>query len=445
MTRTVDPRMETPTRRGVQNEVPPRITPDQFELIFEHAPGLFLVLEPKLPYRIVAVSDAYLRATMTRRDAILGRGIFDVFPDNPADASATGVRNLGESLQRAAHERAADTMAVQKYDIRKPETEGGAFEERYWSPVNSPVLDKDGQVVFIIHRVEDVTGFVRLKQMGEDQSKLAAALRARAEAREAEIFLRAQEVAEANRRLREANARLAATVKALAAANEGLESFAYIVSHDIKEPVRAIQAYHELIEEKAIDAEVREMVRKSHASTDRLANLVQGLLEVSHASRLEPEDIRPLSVKDVIQSEMCATRYASWYEEERVQFAIHEDPLDITVRATPEHLCQIFGNLLLNAAKHNKTAAPRVLVMVQPSKDADGRVQVTVEDNGNGFDENMLRQFDRVKPGRPTTLRGGFGLIIVRRAVERLGGSIALARSASLGGARVCITLPGGP
>ncbi|MFN7976085.1 MAG: PAS domain-containing protein, partial [Acidobacteriota bacterium] len=133
-----------------------------FRSLFESVPGLYLVLAPDLT--IVAVSDAYLAATMTRRDAILGRGIFDVFPDNPDDPGATGVSNLRASLDRVRVHRAADTMAVQKYDIRRPESEGGGFEERFWSPVNSPVLGPGGDLVFIIHRVEDVTEFVRLKE-----------------------------------------------------------------------------------------------------------------------------------------------------------------------------------------------------------------------------------------------------------------------------------------
>src|SRR6188768_1898343 len=132
-----------------------------FQLLFEAAPGSFLVLKPD--FTIVAASDAYLRATMTDRSAILGRGLFDVFPDNPEDPSATGARNLRASLERVLETRVADTMAVQKYDIPKPTTEGGGFEERYWSPLNTPVLDANGVVKYIIHRVEDVTDFVRLK------------------------------------------------------------------------------------------------------------------------------------------------------------------------------------------------------------------------------------------------------------------------------------------
>src|SRR6185295_3807750 len=68
-----------------------------FRLLFESAPGLYLVLAPDLT--IVAVSDAYACATMTQRRDILGRHIFDVFPDNPADVDATGVHNLRLSLE----------------------------------------------------------------------------------------------------------------------------------------------------------------------------------------------------------------------------------------------------------------------------------------------------------------------------------------------------------
>ena len=67
-----------------------------FHRLFESVPGLYLILLPDLT--IVAVSDAYLEATMTERSSIIGRGLFDVFPDNPDDPGATGVSNLRASL-----------------------------------------------------------------------------------------------------------------------------------------------------------------------------------------------------------------------------------------------------------------------------------------------------------------------------------------------------------
>jgi PAS domain S-box-containing protein len=141
-------------------------TEPNFKALFEAAPGLFLVLDPAADLAIVAVSDSYLRATMTRRADILGRRLFEVFPDNPDDPGATGTRNLAASIARAIASRAPDEMAVQKYDIRRPAEEGGGFEERWWSPVNTPVVDGSGNVQYVIHRVDDVTALVRAENRG---------------------------------------------------------------------------------------------------------------------------------------------------------------------------------------------------------------------------------------------------------------------------------------
>lgn len=147
------------------------LTGPDFRRLFESGPGLYLVLDPQL--RIVAVSDAYCRATMTNRSDILGRHLFEVFPDNPDDNAANGVANLRASLGRVFDFRQPDAMALQKYDIRKPEDQGGGFEERYWSPLNTPILDAAGQVAWIIHRVEDVTELVRLRAEEKDYGVLA--------------------------------------------------------------------------------------------------------------------------------------------------------------------------------------------------------------------------------------------------------------------------------
>jgi PAS domain S-box-containing protein len=152
-----------------------------FRLLFESGPGCELVLTPGLA--IVAVSDAYLQATMTRREAVVGRQLFDVFPDNPDDPGATGVANLRASLGRALSQRRPDQMAPQKYDIRRPEAEGGGFEERYWSPLNTPVFAAGGEIAYIIHHVEDITEVVRLQQQGHAQDRALRELSVRSEAR----------------------------------------------------------------------------------------------------------------------------------------------------------------------------------------------------------------------------------------------------------------------
>jgi PAS domain S-box-containing protein len=176
----------------------------EYREVFESSPGNYLLLSPDLT--IVGVTDAYLRTTMTRRDDILGRSLFDVFPDNPNDPNATGVRNLRASLTRVLEHKRSDRMALQKYDIRRPEPEGDGFEERYWSPLNTPVLDASGEVRYIIHWVEDVTAFIRLKQETERDHVSAEALTSPAGRMEADGFLQVEAV-ETTRKLRESERR----------------------------------------------------------------------------------------------------------------------------------------------------------------------------------------------------------------------------------------------
>jgi signal transduction histidine kinase len=167
-----------------------------FEIIFESVPGLYLILDAGLT--ISAVSNAYLAATMTERQQILGKNLFEVFPDNPDDLTATGATNLRASLNFVIQHKKPHTMAVQKYDIRKPD---GTFEEKYWSPLNKPVLDNEGKIIYIIHRVEDVTEFVKMKQADEAKSEATEQLRLHATAMEHELYSRAQELQNINKHL----------------------------------------------------------------------------------------------------------------------------------------------------------------------------------------------------------------------------------------------------
>ena len=136
-----------------------------FRLLFEATPVPYLVLTPD--FTMVAANEARLRATMTTREQILGRALFDVFPDNPNDPGATGVRNLRASLMRVLQNRLPDAMPIQKYDIPAHGSDG-AFEVRYWSPLNTPVFDASGKLVYILHQVEDVTERILERQVVEE-------------------------------------------------------------------------------------------------------------------------------------------------------------------------------------------------------------------------------------------------------------------------------------
>ncbi|MFE0644967.1 PP2C family protein-serine/threonine phosphatase [Streptomyces sp. NPDC058877] len=173
-----------------------------YAALFAATPSPYLVLGSDLV--IAEVNRAYLEATGRTREELLGRYLFDAFPDNPADPDADGVRNLNASLHRVLLSREPDTMALQKYDI--PVTNRpGTFEERWWSPINTPILALDGTVEWIIHRVEDVTAFIQSRASG-DRTSPTGQLTER-EALEAELYARARELQRLNEELRQSHAR----------------------------------------------------------------------------------------------------------------------------------------------------------------------------------------------------------------------------------------------
>ena len=150
-----------------------------FQRILEGLPGHVLVLAPDGPrFTILAASDAYLRATLTERAEIVGKGVFEVFPDNPDDPETKAVDVARTSFQRVVDERRADVMGIRRHDVRRPEAAGGGFEERYWQPLNSPILGDNGRVVCIVHQVEDVTEAVLHGQKGVELRAANVALRA---------------------------------------------------------------------------------------------------------------------------------------------------------------------------------------------------------------------------------------------------------------------------
>ena len=158
-----------------------------FRALFESAPGAYLALAPDLDFTILGATRAYLETTATTRDAIVGRSLFDVFPDPPGDPGATGTVNLRASLRRAVETAKPDSMPVQRYPIRLGD---GRWEERHWKPSNTPVVDSDGRVSAIIHCVEDVTELVRLQAaaaMLEERTEEAEHARADAAAAEQRI------------------------------------------------------------------------------------------------------------------------------------------------------------------------------------------------------------------------------------------------------------------
>ncbi|MFC8360171.1 PP2C family protein-serine/threonine phosphatase [Streptomyces griseorubiginosus] len=166
-----------------------------YAAVFQALPGVVALVTPDLVF--ADVNEEFLGVSGRRREEIVGRYFFDVFPDNPNDRAATGMRNLAASLRRVLDTGERDAMALQRYDVEDPERPG-EWQVRYWSPVNAPVLGPDGKVALVVHRVEEVTELMRAR--GGPRGSRARVL-------EAELYTRARELQEFNERLRQAHAR----------------------------------------------------------------------------------------------------------------------------------------------------------------------------------------------------------------------------------------------
>ncbi|MEW2511132.1 SpoIIE family protein phosphatase [Streptomyces sp. NPDC046870] len=151
---------------------------------------------------IIDANPAFCEVTGRGRPELLGQYFFDAFPANPADPEADGVATLKASLHRVLSSGQTDHMALQKYDIPVAGSPG-VFKERWWSAINVPVLEADGQVAWIIHRVEDMTDVVRARRA----AYLPSLSPGREAAMEAELYARARQLQQLNEELRQAHAR----------------------------------------------------------------------------------------------------------------------------------------------------------------------------------------------------------------------------------------------
>lgn len=379
-----------------------RAAPD-FRALFEAGPGLLLVLDPDL--RIAAVSDAYLAATMTEREKILGRSVFDVFPDNPDDPGATGASNLRASLERVRQTRAADTMAVQKYDIRRPNEEGGEFEVRYWSPVNSPILDRQRELAYIVHRVEDVTEFVRPKEQGSES--------------EAEVLRRMQELQEANDELRSANT----------AKNEFLTR----LGHELRSPLAAISGFSELLTLDDPSDDKRQWATMILRTSTHLAALVDEVLDLSRIeSGVLPLALEHVAIEPILEEALALTRPLAASHGVAIDAAAIADR--VYVLADKDRLTQVVVNLLMNAVKlSSKPGTVRIDVQAA----GDDRVAIAIEDRGTELAPHVVEQlfvpFERSHVAGESVGDTGVGLALSRSLVEAMGGALGAARNTNAG------------
>ncbi|HYG70659.1 MAG TPA: ATP-binding protein [Actinomycetota bacterium] len=374
-------------------------------------PDRYLILAPDLT--IVAATDAYLSASMTRREDIVGRPLFEVFPDNPDDPQADGETNLGASLDRVRRLLRPDAMAVQKYDIRRPASEGGQFETRYWSPRNSPVLDEDGRLRYIVHRVEDVTELVRMKEDESARREMTVELEERTAMMQKEIIDRSKELQRANDQLR--------------AANAATGEFLSRMSHELRTPLNAILGFAQLLDRDDLTSDQSDAVQQIMRGGRHLLALINEVLDISRVESgnlaLSPEAV---AVADVLAD----TRdFVAPLAAERgiTVTATVAEVRDHHVLADRQRLKQILINLAANAVKYNRDHGT---VTLGCDTSTPGTIRIDVGDTGPGIPPEKLGRlftpFDRLGAEELGIEGTGVGLALSERLAVAMGGSISV-------------------
>ncbi|MDD4975194.1 MAG: ATP-binding protein [Bacteriovorax sp.] len=433
------------------NQIPPSMEAPDLRILLASARVPCLVLLPDNPkFTIIAVNDDFVSQVKINREDLLSKGVFEAFPHNPNDPTATGVFNLRASLNKVIKGRVIDFMSVQKYDISRPESEGGGFEERYWSPINSPIFDSHGVLTYILHHVEDVTEFEKLKRNSvlQDSAPLIkyaaqeavllvknasqeAALLVKNAAQEAVLLVKgaaleailvknaAEEILLAKKAAEEA-------ILAKKAAEDLAErkiKFLDIAAHELRTPITALSLLLELVEaqiEKGQPINV-DTIARLRAPTDRLARLVVDLLDIS---RLE----RVLVVLLPVKTDM-ALLISGCLEEFRVQapkrnFIFKKPNQPILINVDLVRINQVLANLLDNAVKYTSEGEIEIMLEEMPKV-----IRVSVTDHGDGIPKEqqalLFTAFSRGSSDATIRTTGlGLGLSVCQGIMDLHSGTI---------------------
>ena len=136
---------------------------EEYREIFHNSPATMLIVDIDAPvYTMLDVNSAYLSATNTKREDLIGKSVFSVFPGNPTDNISKNIERTIFSFEQAIKNKVPHVMSNYRYDIPIPGTTD--FEERYWTTSNAPVLDENGEVLYFIHSPLNVTELYNLTE-----------------------------------------------------------------------------------------------------------------------------------------------------------------------------------------------------------------------------------------------------------------------------------------
>ncbi len=216
--------------------------------------------------------------------------------------------------------------------------------------------------------------------------------------------------------------------------NQQLDSFAYVASHDLKEPLRGINNFSNFLMEdfaEQLDEQGVQYLKTMMRLTERMETLLDSLLYYSRLSRLGVRSVS-LNIKDVLADaqEMLIARIQD--SGARIQVADHFPE----VHGDPDRISEVFSNLISNAIKYNRSQPPVIEIGWEQQPEIDAPV-FFVKDNGIGvapeYGQLIFQIFKRLHAREEYGGGVGAGLTIVRKIIERHGGNIWLESTPGVG------------
>lgn len=231
----------------------------------------------------------------------------------------------------------------------------------------------------------------------------------------------AQQLSQYTDRIEESNSYLARTSRTLEKRNQELDQFAYIVSHDLKAPLRAIANLSSWIEEDLsgkLDPDTQHQMDLLRGRVHRMEALINGILEYSRVGRM-PSQIETFNLKTFLTEIVDSLALPS-------QFTIEINTQDLTLTTEQLPLQQIFTNLISNGIKHHDRCEGKISI---EATELENAYQFKITDDGPGIDpqfhEKIFVMFQTLQ-ARDTVENTGVGLAIIKKILDDKGGSISV-------------------